>query len=1297
MRTPIRKAMLMGLPLMVVLFALFFLIAIYWLLNTTSGATWLWSRLEGLESVDVRSSRVSGDLASGFVIENMEYRSESLDLLVRHTEVEAGVDWWPLAIRVDSLSVQDVEVYSRTTEAQGLGDNGETDIRNTLAGIELPLPLEFSNVALTGISLQQDDNPRHILAESVRFKAALDERLVIDQLDIVAIGIEAKGQGYLYFEPPFELAATIGGRLEKAMVTGQSVLELPFKLESSGNLDKVQLQLSSQKFGLQLAAEILEPVSSPGWNIQAMLERLQWPQGQVEPDVTLSGLNLSSRGTIDNWSFELDTGLDSGYLENIRFALSGSGSASMVDISESTLAGPGLDLGLSGTLDWSRQAEAGLKAVIRQLDLSPWVSEWPRGEMLAGELDLSWSGSGLKIPASQLTVTGTGVVVGLEADIDIDSNSIDGRLDWSKLRWPLKSDRPRFSSESGRLQINGSVDDWLVEGSLVVQIGEYPQGQFEIQGGGNRTSSSVLVPVGRILGGTLSGKAEADWSAGVNWHAVIQAEGIDPAPLLPGWPGRLNSDIEVAAQGQTGEIQVRLSALQGTLRDVPISAHGGLDIDGSRLAFQSMEVRTDEAVLELDGAGDTAEGLMVKFNGNLPSALLQGARGSLELEGRYSEHASQPLLELELQGLDLLWNDLSVSNLAVTTPGSATVTGFPAIQLDATGVTVNDVMFEKLSLALNPAGDQVELRANLLGEDIVLNSVMNLESKDGIDLPGGDWQGELGALDLAIGQAYHFALSKPASLAWSPDSASLGPLCLSENSTATLCLDLNYQGNGDWSLVADADAVPLDYLRDFLELDIHFEQLVEGRLEWRQPRGKPPTGGADFRITGGRVLDLVDNDVLTQSNEGHFAFKLQNGNLESGVLDIEFPGTGFIDVGFDVLDIMAGGEKAIQGRALARLDHFKLAGQLVLPGVDAVDGQFESDIQLGGSVADPEFDGAFRFSNGFIHYFPIGLQLEDIEFEGRVRRRDSGEFSGQFRAGEGLGELNGRFVFDDIGSARLEIDLAGEQLLLVNTDELKMLTETDLELVLGPQRMDINGRVTIPSARLTAANLQLGVARDSEDLVIENPGAEPVPAAAEAPERSQIHGQLEVSLGDDVLVKVPGVETTITGSTLFNWSGDSVPMAEGGYTLQGVVDVYGPRLTINNGSISFPSVPANDPVLNIRAGRDIFGNTQIRRAGVRVIGSLKRPVLEAYTVPVTNEDRAWTLLITGTDFDQGQGISGFDVGTYIAPRLFVSYGVSLFEDENVISARYDLDRGFGIKVTSGQRETGIDVSYTIDR
>jgi len=281
----------------------------------------------------------------------------------------------------------------------------------------------------------------------------------------------------------------------------------------------------------------------------------------------------------------------------------------------------------------------------------------------------------------------------------------------------------------------------------------------------------------------------------------------------------------------------------------------------------------------------------------------------------------------------------------------------------------------------------------------------------------------------------------------------------------------------------------------------------------------------------------------------------------------------------------------------------------------------------------------------------------------------------------------------------LKMDLAfsGDQLLLVNTDTLQFNAETDLRFGLSPNRVDINGHIKIPNARLTPSNILLGRVSDSEDLVIETRDTWEEPEAKKADSKSLVFGQLEVAFGDDVFVKFPGVETNISGSVLYNWSGDPVPLAHGSYVLKGKVDIYGPTLLISHGNISFPDVPANNPLLNIRAEREIYGNTQIGAAGVQVIGTLKRPKLEAYTIPVTNEDRAWALLVTGSDFDQAQGVSGFDVGTYIAPKLYVSYGISLFEDENVISARYDLKKGFGVKVTSGQRETGLDMSYTIEK
>ncbi len=153
-----------------------------------------------------------------------------------------------------------------------------------------------------------------------------------------------------------------------------------------------------------------------------------------------------------------------------------------------------MDLDFSGKLDWSSQTEAGLNAVIRQLDISTWLPDWPAGKQLAGDLDLNWSENGLKIPASRLTVTGTDLSVRVEADIDIEANSVKARLDWSNFSWPLTDPAAGFSSKSGQLNITGSVDDWVASGNLDVRVGEYPQGRFEIQGGGNRTSTHVVIP-----------------------------------------------------------------------------------------------------------------------------------------------------------------------------------------------------------------------------------------------------------------------------------------------------------------------------------------------------------------------------------------------------------------------------------------------------------------------------------------------------------------------------------------------------------------------------------------------------------------------------------------------------------------------------------------------------------------------------------------------------------------------------------------------------------------------------------
>ena len=218
---------------------------------------------------------------------------------------------------------------------------------------------------------------------------------------------------------------------------------------------------------------------------------------------------------------------------------------------------------------------------------------------------------------------------------------------------------------------------------------------------------------------------------------------------------------------------------------------------------------------------------------------------------------------------------------------------------------------------------------------------------------------------------------------------------------------------------------------------------------------------------------------------------------------------------------------------------------------------------------------------------------------------------------------------------------------------------------------------------------------ESEDVVIV---AGELPSDDRATSSNlQIEGELGVALGPDVIVDLDVAKDSVAGRTVFTWDGDAIPMANGRYDISGQIQAFGQVLDIEEGGVRFSDTRADDPYVRIRAEREIYGNSQVKRAGVLVDGQVSRPTIEAYTNPVTTEERALTLLVTGSDFDLESGAGAIDFGTYIAPKLFVSYGVGVFDRDNVISARYDLTSGFGVKATSGQKESGVDLIYRFEK
>jgi autotransporter translocation and assembly factor TamB len=184
----------------------------------------------------------------------------------------------------------------------------------------------------------------------------------------------------------------------------------------------------------------------------------------------------------------------------------------------------------------------------------------------------------------------------------------------------------------------------------------------------------------------------------------------------------------------------------------------------------------------------------------------------------------------------------------------------------------------------------------------------------------------------------------------------------------------------------------------------------------------------------------------------------------------------------------------------------------------------------------------------------------------------------------------------------------------------------------------------------------------------------------------------------------------------------------------GEVRAYGQRLEVKQGTIGFTG-DVDNPELNLRAGRDI--PLERIRVGVAMTGTLEEPLLEIYSDPAMTQTAALSWLLRGRGPDSGAGADGTamavslgagvlnqsgvvtginrlpglsnvefgaegseddtaaTVSGYIGERIYVSYGVGIYEPINVLTARLYLQARLWLEVVS-RLENSADIYYSFD-
>jgi translocation and assembly module TamB len=409
--------------------------------------------------------------------------------------------------------------------------------------------------------------------------------------------------------------------------------------------------------------------------------------------------------------------------------------------------------------------------------------------------------------------------------------------------------------------------------------------------------------------------------------------------------------------------------------------------------------------------------------------------------------------------------------------------------------------------------------------------------------------------------------------------------------------------------------------------------------------------------------------------------------------------------------------------------------ELFAPQLANVKGAVDLRAAVRGAANDPEITGALTLSDVAADVPEFGLQLKNGRFALQPRADRAFDIDGNIESGEGHLAIAGTARMD--GPSVLSIN--GKQFLAADMPGARVIIEPALEIEHVTERVTVKGQVTIPEA---AVNLQElpggsggGGARASSDVVIVDAQTQQEAQAQALP----IFADVRMILGEDVELAGFGLVANVAGQLAVRERPGEPTSGSGEIRVAGTYKAYGQDLTIQQGSLLFANTPLDNPNLRIVATREVGEIT----AGLRVGGNAKSPVLTVFSNPEMGQADALSYLVAGKPLDQiGQGGEGegdalqtaarslgtaaggliaknlgkrfgvdeigikdnemiggsaFTIGQYLSPRLYLSYGVGLFDPGEVVTLRYKLTEALAVQAERGSEESRAGVEYRIER
>jgi len=403
--------------------------------------------------------------------------------------------------------------------------------------------------------------------------------------------------------------------------------------------------------------------------------------------------------------------------------------------------------------------------------------------------------------------------------------------------------------------------------------------------------------------------------------------------------------------------------------------------------------------------------------------------------------------------------------------------------------------------------------------------------------------------------------------------------------------------------------------------------------------------------------------------------------------------------------------------------------------VEETRGMIDLDFKTDGTWDRPNIQGTLQLTNAGANVPALGIRVEDLSSRWKIANERIQVESLRARSGPGFVEGTGTIWLKRWGMDRFEGNVRGEKFQTFYLPNLRIQSSPKLEFQGTPQKITVRGEVLLSEVQIYEVST-LGVAGTSPDVVMIDRPPDPISSLP-------MDIQVRVVLGDRIQVKSGGIDARLAGNVDLKILGlkpeDATARGEIRLT-QGTYSGYGLGLRIDRGRFIYSGGPVDNPDLDILALRraDDLEKMYNIKVGVAIFGNLKKPNVKLYSQPAMKDEQILSYLISGKPYDPKEGnlsllvagagglltgdsVSVLDqlksqlgidtvdiqsgggdlsrsmvnVGKYLTPQLYISYGYSALTADQLFKVRYRISKSWEVETWRGN-EMGADLYYRID-